>query len=74
MADSSSEEEYDETAPLAGSSTSSAGLQSFGWAEKSVPACLVPVLRLDLELARAVRQWTKSSIAPQIFSEVLSLS
>lgn len=73
MEDSSSEEEYDETAPLTGR-TSTADLQSFGWAEKSVPAVLVPLLRLDLELARAVRQWTKGSIAPQIFSEVLSLS
>lgn len=71
--DSSSEEEYDETAPLT-AARSTAGGQSFGWAESSVPACLAPLLRLDLEAARALRQWTKDSVAPKVFSEVLSLS
>ena len=69
--DSSSEEEHDETAPLTGAS--SAG-QSFGWAKESVPGWLVPLLQLDLEVARALRQWTKGSIYPKLFSEALSLS
>lgn len=71
--DSSSEEEYDEATPLTAARSAASG-QSFGWAETSVPACLVPLLRLDLEAARALRQWTKDSVAPKVFSEVLSLS
>ncbi len=74
MEDSSSEEEHDETAALTGGGSTSGASQRFGWAEKSVPGCLVPVLRMDLEAARAMRQWTKSRFAPQIFSDVVSLS
>jgi hypothetical protein len=68
---SSSDDEYDETTPLTGGGGAAV---KFGWEAAAVPGCLRPLLRLDLEAARALRQWTVDSTVLAVCAEVVSLS